>query len=217
MLLTLKPDPDNAGVGIPTGNAVCSYAVRVRYEKGWIRLNTTKNNQRLIALIETAILVAMAYVLSLIKLWTLPNGGSITAVSMLPLVILGLRRGPKWAFAGCFVYGVIDYVLGTKYGFSIISLLCDYLFAWTAMGVAGFFRGKKWGIWAAIPAACFARFIFVFISGVTVWAEYAEGIPAPLYSASYNGSYIGIEMILMYLVALLLKPALPRLLTVKEK
>ena len=171
------------------------------------------SHARLRALVETAILVAMAYVLSLIKLFSLPNGGSITAVSMLPLIILGLRRGPKWGFAGCFVFGLVDYVLGTKYGFSLISLLCDYLFAWTAMGTAGFFKGRKHGIWAAIPVACFARFLFVFISGVTVWAEYApEGVPVALYSAVYNGSYIGVEMLLMFVVAFVLKAALPRLL-----
>ena len=143
----------------------------------------------------------------------MPYGGSVTAVSMLPLILIGLRRGPKWGFAGCFVYGVIDYVLGTKYGFSLISLLCDYIFAWTAMGVAGFLKDKPWGIWAAIPAACLSRFAFTFISGVTVWAEYApEGMPVVLYSVLYNGGYIGVEMLLIFIVAGVLKAALPRLL-----
>ena len=174
---------------------------------------TNKTHARLRALVETAILVAMAYVLSLIKLFEMPYGGSVTAVSMFPLILIGLRRGPKWGFAGCFVFGLVDYVLGTKYGFSLISLLCDYIFAWTAMGVAGFFKGKSWGIWAAIPIACYARFVFTFISGVTVWAEYApEGMPVSLYSVLYNGGYIGAEMLLMFVVAFVLKAALPRLL-----
>ncbi len=179
-------------------------------------MNSKTSNVKLSALVETAMLVAMAYILSLITLYTLPNGGSVTAVCMLPLVIIGLRRGPVWSFAGCFVFGLIDYILGTKYGFSLISLLCDYIFAWSAIGVAGFFRGKKWGIWAAIPSACLGRLLFTFISGVTVWAEYApEGMPVALYSLTYNASYIGIEMILMFVVAFILKTSLPRLLSVK--
>jgi len=81
------------------------------------------------------------------------------------------------------------------------------------MGVAGCFKNKSWGVWAAIPTACLARFAFTFISGVTVWAEYApEGMPVALYSVLYNGGYIGAEMLLIFVVAFVLKAALPRIL-----
>lgn len=165
------------------------------------------------AMIETSILIAAAYVLSLIKLWEMPLGGSITAVSMLPLVIIGMRRGPKWGFAGCLVYGLVDFVLGRKYSIHIASILGDYILAWGAMGVAGFFWKKKNGIWYAIPAACMSRLLFVFLTGVTIWAEYTpDGWPVWLYSIVYNGSYIGIEMVLMFVVCAVLAKQLPRIL-----
>ncbi|NLD88341.1 MAG: energy-coupled thiamine transporter ThiT [Clostridiales bacterium] len=171
-----------------------------------------KRNEFLRSMVETSLLVAAAYILSLIKLWEMPFGGSVTAVSMLPLVFIGLRRGPKWGFAGCLVYGLIDFVLGKTYSIHIASILGDYILAWGAMGVAGFFKDKKHGVWMAIPAACFARFVFVFATGVTIWAEYTpEGMPVWLYSLTYNGGYIGVEMVLMFAVCALIGKQLPRL------
>jgi len=178
-------------------------------------MSTGRVNKRefLIAMIETSMLIAAAYVLSLIKLWEMPLGGSITAVSMLPLVIIGMRRGPKWGFSGCLVYGLIDFVLGRKFTIHIASILGDYILAWGAMGVAGFFCNKEKGIWYAIPTACLARLFFVFLTGVTIWAEYTpEGWPVWLYSLAYNGSYIGIEMVLMLIVCAVIGKQLPRLL-----
>ena len=177
----------------------------------------TNRSRNLKALAECAILVALATVLSFIIIWEMPQGGSITAVSMLPLVILGLRRGPKWSFASCLVYGAIQFVIGKQFSVHILSILFDYVFAFGMLGVAGFFRGRSWGIWAAIPAAFFGRFVCHFISGVIVWASYApEGMPVWLYSILYNGGYMGVELILTLAVAAVLRLSLPRLLTVKD-
>lgn len=166
------------------------------------------------SLIETALLIAIAFVLGRIKLFTMPNGGSVHPAAMLPLILIGLRRGPKWGFLGCVAYGILDFMLDGGFALNLWSILLDYLLAYGALGVAGFFRGKKYGIWIAMPVAVFARFIFVFLSGVTVWADYTTSSWADvwLFSLGYQASYLLPELVLMYVLALAMRMAWPRLL-----
>lgn len=168
----------------------------------------------IVAIVECAMMIALASVLNMFKFFRMPQGGSVHAVSMLPLVFIGLRRGPKWGFFGCTVYGILHFLLDGGFALNVASIFLDYIFAYAAIGVAGFFRGKKNGIWFAMPAAVFSRFIFLFIAGVTIWKDYAGETPVVLYSIIYNGPFLLAELVLMYVVALALKPALPRLLTI---
>ena len=46
-------------------------------------------------LAECGILIALAAVLSLIKIWQLPWGGSVTLFSMLPIALISIRHGVK--------------------------------------------------------------------------------------------------------------------------
>ncbi len=178
-----------------------------------------KMNQNLVALIETAILVALAFVLGRIKLFTMPNGGSVTPAAMLPLVLIGLRRGPKWGFLGCFAYGILDFMLDGGFALNIWSILLDYLLAYGAMGVAGFFKGKKNAIWVGIPVAVLARFVFVFLSGVTVWADYTSSSFGEVwwYSLTYQASYLLPELVLMIIIAAAMRKFWPRLLDPEVK
>ena len=63
-------------------------------------------------LVEAAIMVALSTALSLVKIWELPLGGSVTLLSMLPICMLSLRHGLKWGLGGAFVYAVGQLALG---------------------------------------------------------------------------------------------------------
>ena len=91
------------------------------------------------------------------------------------------------------------------------SMLLDYLVAFTPLGLAGLFQGKRWGIFVGTVLGCFARFVVHFISGVTIYRIYAPTeilgtvFDNPtLYSIVYNGSYMLPNTILALVIAALL-------------
>ena len=100
-------------------------------------------------LVEGAVMVALATVLSYIRVFKLPWGGSITLLSMLPIVLFSIRRGVGAGLTVSFVFslvqftqGIIDglFVWGLTPGMLIACILFDYLLAFTCLGVAGLFR-----------------------------------------------------------------------------
>lgn len=160
------------------------------------------------ALVEAGVMIALAYALSMIKIMTLPQGGSVTAGSMIPLLIYAYRWGPKNGLFAGLVYGTIQFILGPKWSFHPISILFDYSIAFAWLGLAGVFgKGLVKGILGVILAIGL-RFTSHVISGVVVFASYApEGTSPWVYSAVYNGSYLGVELIISVLIfALLFKP-----------
>ena len=159
-----------------------------------------KRNLR--ALVESALLIAVGFVLSYIKLFDLPQGGSVTALSMLPLLLIGLRHGPKWGLSSGLVFACLQMLQsfwpppsGTASAYIAVIIL-DYILAFTVLGVSGFFRGRRYGLLYAAPLCIFLRFICHFFSGMLIWSYYAGDKPAWIYSLVYNGSYIGVELVL---------------------
>ena len=65
-------------------------------------------------LCEAAIFIAMAEILSLIKLYEFPNGGSVT-LEMLPIILFAARYGCGWGAGAGLVYGAITYLIGNKF------------------------------------------------------------------------------------------------------
>lgn len=145
------------------------------------------------SLAEIAISVALSYVLNLIIIYHLPQGGSITLGSMVPILLLALRRGPYiGVFAGT-VFGLVQLALG-GYWFTLAQVIIDYPIAFAALGLAGFF--KKYPM-IGVTIGVAVRFIAHFLSGVIFFAEYAPPELGPyLYSAIYNGSYLIPELII---------------------
>ncbi len=142
-------------------------------------------------LTEGAILVAMAQVLGYLKFYELPYGGSIT-LAMFPIAFFAVRWGLKAGLTAAFAYGCLQLIFDGAYAWGWQSMIMDYLLAFTPLGLAGLFRGKKWGIYAGILVGCLGRFVIHFIAGVTLWREYTpEEFTSPeLYSLVYNGSYM---------------------------
>lgn len=150
-----------------------------------------KNSSRTRALTEGAILIALATILSLIKIYELPWGGSVTLCSMLPIVIIGYRHGIKWGMLSATVFSLIQMLLGGStisaaflpgddqmvWYNAIIMVLMDYFFAYALVGLSGLFTDKSKPrkslvLGSLIGTGC--RFIAHFISGWILWGAWAS-------------------------------------------
>lgn len=164
-------------------------------------------------LCEGAIMVALALVLNQLKIFRLPNGGSIT-LEMLPIFFYAVRWGVGPGLLAGFAFGLLQMFIDGAVAWGWPSLLLDYLVAFTPLGLAGLFKGKDWGIFAGTVLGSVVRFIVHFISGITIYAIVAPTelfnmtFTSPwMYSLAYNGSYMAIDMALCLVVfGLLYKP-----------
>lgn len=156
-----------------------------------IRIKNVKLNTRIMS--HIAVALALSTVLSLLKLYELPAGGSITLGSMIPLLLIAFFYGPEVGFLTGLLYGVISLVTN-GYILHPIQVLFDYPLPFMALGVAGYFKDKK--VLGTI-VAIFARFIFHYISGIIFWGSSAPAGTSPyLYSLIYNGGFLTIDGII---------------------
>ncbi|WRS26832.1 energy-coupled thiamine transporter ThiT [Oscillospiraceae bacterium MB08-C2-2] len=173
-----------------------------------------KNRTRILA--ECGIMAAMATLLSYIPIFEMPQGGSITLCSMVPLVVVSFRRGVKWGLLTGTVNGFIQMVLGFKnvlYATTIPAIigciLLDYILAYTVIGASCVF-GKgisNFSVRVAVGVVTtgLLRYLCSFLSGILIWGGYApEGTPVWIYSMTYNASYMVPEIILTAVASVLL-------------
>ena len=176
-------------------------------------MNTQKTHLHLRALCEGAILVAIAQVLGYIKLYEMPNGGSIN-FSMLPIFLYCARWGFARGMLASFAFSCLQFLFDGGFAISWVSIIGDYILAYTVLGFAGAFYKMKGGLFIGTVVGSFARWVVNHIVGATVWAEYMPEtffnmtMTTPwFYSAIYNGFYIAVSMALCLVVeALLYKP-----------
>ena len=148
------------------------------------------------ALCEGAILVAAAQLLSYLRLWRMPWGGSVV-LAMVPIVLYAIRWGfARGLFAG-FVFGILQFTLDGGFAIGWQSIIGDYLLAYTAVGFAGLCRGKKGAVFTGTLLGGGVRFLVHFAVGATVWAAYMPEeffgmtMTSPwLYSLLYNLAYM---------------------------
>lgn len=175
-----------------------------------------KANTRKIAV--SAILIALGAVLSLIKIWTNPWGGSVTLLSMVPVVLISALFGVPWGLFSSFVYALVQIGvdLGGMMGWGmdvrmwIGAIVFDYILAYTALGLAGVFRKKgAVGVCLGTVLALCVRFVSHFISGYIffdIWMPETFSNPA-VYSVVYNGTYMLPELISTAVVVFILYKA----------
>ena len=180
------------------------------------------NSSKTRVLVEGALMIVMATILSYIKLLEMPFGGSIT-LEMLPLVLMGLRNGVKPGCFTGFVHGLLQMMLGfsnVMYCATLVSqigcILLDYLLAFTALGTAGLFvklsNNRAAGIAIGAIIAGLLRFFCSFLSGWLLWGSYApEGMNVVYYSLVYNGAYMVPDIIILVVVILILYKTAPKL------
>ncbi|MDD2206587.1 MAG: energy-coupled thiamine transporter ThiT [Aminobacterium sp.] len=151
-------------------------------------------------LVEGALVVAMTVAFSYIKLWRMPQGGSVT-LENIPLLIFALRHGLKYGFGAGTVAGIIQLLLG-GYVVHPVQALLDYPLAFGVLGLAALIRKP---LWAGLTLGTLARLVCHILSGVVFFASYApEGTNVWLYSTVYNASYmipnLALGIIITYLV-----------------
>ena len=153
-----------------------------------------------------AMCMALSSVLSLIKLWSMPMGGSVTPASMLPLLLFAYCYGVGPGMVLGALYGVMQFVLdgGAWAALGLIPNLLDYPIAFGMLGLAGCFRGSKAKMTVSFVLGCFGRFMASFLSGFIFYGQYApEGVNPVWYSLTYNGSYMLVECIICIALGLL--------------
>ena len=150
---------------------------------------------------ESVACIALSAALYLITLFPLPQGGRVTAGSMIPILWLALRRGPKTGVIAGIVLGLIVLVI-EPFVFHPVQVFLDYPLAFGVLGLAGLFRKIPL---AGVGFGMIGRFIFHFLSGIVFFASYAPpGMNPVLYSALYNGSYMLVEFIVSAVIIYIL-------------
>lgn len=188
-------------------------------------------SNRTFQLVFSAVMVGLATVLSVIPVMQLPFGGSVTLFSQVPIIAVSWILGVPWGLASGFAYAVLQILVGGIGNFSyvqgilayIILVFADYLVPFTFLGFGGMFKRVIKNQYAAAATGtllvCVVRFISHFISGATIWTEYAPdtAIKAVLaYSASYNASYMIPETIITVIGILAVVALWNRFNSVKE-
>ena len=177
-------------------------------------------------LCECAILLAMSIALSFVKIYTMPLGGSVTLLSMLPVLLVGLRHGLKWGFATTGLYAAFQLAQALMNGnvfpycytvaAVIVCILFDYVIPFGILGGTGCVSVKsgKGKVMAVIALLVFVRLVCHCVTGVVVWGQWApEGMGKFIYSIVYNAQYMLPELILTVLAswAILSSKALTKL------
>lgn len=151
-------------------------------------------------LVYCGVAIALAMVCSMIKFANLPMGGSCTLCSMLFIALIGYWYGPITGLTTGFAYGLIQFVMEPIF-YTLPQMLIDYPLAFGALGLAGFFSGKKHGLLLGYLTGVIGRYIFAVISGVIFFGAYApEGTPALIYSLGYNATYLLPEAVITVLI-----------------
>ena len=166
-------------------------------------------------LVYSAVATALAVVCSMIKFAHLPMGGSVTLFSMLFITLIGYWYGPSVGIMTAVAYGLIQFVMEPIF-YTLPQMLLDYPLAFGALGLAGFFAGKKHGLQIGYAVGVLGRYVFAVISGVVFFGSYApEGTPALIYSLGYNATYLVPEAIVT-LILISLPPVAKALGQVKK-
>lgn len=171
----------------------------------------TKHSKLIHAMVEGALMVALAEILGYIKFGHLPNGGSISLM-MLPIVVYALRWGLGRGLLAGLVLGILDFMLGGGISIGWQSILGDYVVACTLIGLAGAGSGKGMpGVVLGTVLGCLGRFASIVVTGAVVWGIYMPDTFLGLtmtnewvYSLLYNGITVAASGVLTVLVVVVL-------------
>lgn len=155
-------------------------------------------------LVFSSMAIAIAMVTSMIKLFKLPMGGSITLFSMFFICFVGFLYGFGAGLTASISYGLLQLIVD-PYIISIPQMLVDYIFAFGALGLSGLFSKSKHGLIKGYILGVLGRYFFAFLSGLIFFGSYASdfNMAVPAYSLAYNGIYLGLEAILTLIVLVL--------------
>ena len=159
-------------------------------------------SKNMLRLVESGLMLSIATVLSMVKVLDLPYGGSITAFSALPILLVAYRHGLWQGLLTAFAHALIQLMLGantlsyaTSPAAAAAIVVLDYLLAFTVLGLGGVFRrkGENQGADLVLGALLTGalRYVLHVIAGCTVWAGLSIPTEAALvYSLAYNATYM---------------------------
>ncbi len=152
------------------------------------------------SLVLGALCLALAFILSYVKLWEMPQGGSVTLLSMLPIFLYAYLFGTVPGLIVSLAYSILQFIQA-PYFIAVPQFLLDYTLGFTVLGLTGLFKTKNAKDIIAFPVACavcgLLRTLCSFISGMIYYAEYAApGQPVWLYSFGYNFPSLGTDTLL---------------------
>lgn len=162
-------------------------------------------------LANASLCIALSFILSYVRLYKLPQGGSITLASMLPLFLFAYAYGVAPGMLAGMAYGFLQFIQDA-YFVHPIELLLDYPLAFAMLGLCGLAPrfSERYGMIPGIVLGAFGRFLCAMISGVVFFGAYApEGQHVLVYSAVYNGFYLIPEAVIC--IALAMIPQIRRL------
>lgn len=174
------------------------------------------SRKRIRMLCEGALMVAAAQILSLLKLWEMPWGGSIV-LAMVPIILFSVRWGLGSGLMAGFVFGILQFMFDGGFAIGWQSIIGDYLLAFAVLGLAGLAKGRKGAAFVGTLIGGLARYLVHFVVGATIWAAYMPdvflGLPMGnpwFYSALYNAVYMGPNIAITLVVFAVLSPPLGR-------
>src|SRR5437660_12463644 len=153
-----------------------------------VALSPRRETDRVRIITETIVMVALAGALYLIKIFTLPQGGSVTLGSMVPIFLLALRRGLRIGIVAGVAFGLVALVEDVYSGVEVIfypaQVILDYPLAFGLLGLAGFLQKIPiLGVGLGIAA----RFCSHFVSDGLFFATYSlAGLIHLFFSALYS-------------------------------
>jgi len=174
-------------------------------------VSTSKKKWTVRMLANAALCIALAFILSYIRLYKMPQGGSITLASMLPIFMFAYAYGVGPGMLAGFAYGILQFIQDA-YFVHPVELLLDYPLAYAMLGLAGMASkfSDQWGLIPGIVIGTFCRFLCAFVAGLVFFGSFApEGQSVLVYSASYNGAYLVPEAVIC--IALAMVPQVRRL------
>ncbi len=152
-------------------------------------------------LAEIGIAIALAAVLGQVRLFMMPQGGSVS-LELLPVIFIAVRRGVVPALVAGVLYGLLQLLLPGAFVYHPLQAALDYPLAFMSLALAGLVLVSGWRtLVLAVSLAICGRLVFHFVAGLVFFAEYAPSWEAPwLYALTYNLLYLVPEGVLTVLL-----------------
>lgn len=186
----------NADGGLTTaGYAVCIVAGIALFILALVFAgkHSDKHKMSTKQLVFCAMAMALAFITSYIKVFSMPWGGSVTLCSMLFIVLIANWYGAQTGILVGLAYGILQFIQ-EPFVLSFFQVCCDYILAFAALGLAGLFAHKSHGLLKGYIVAVLARGAFHAIGGYLYWMDYMpENFPQSLksiYPIAYNYSFL---------------------------
>lgn len=137
------------------------------------------------AIVYGAVCIAMAFALSYARLFKLPQGGSVTFASLLPLMVYCAMFGTRRGIVVCLIYGFLQ-ALQDTYIIHPLQFLLDYPLAFGMIGLSGIFFERT-------PLKKKPVIAFVCGAVIAVVLRYACHICSGTFAFGADAAYYGFE------------------------